>query len=487
MKRAWPIVIPLLVLAVAGAFINCHLTAKHIAKGTSPSWFQDVCAPEDKPTYDCDAVLETKWAVFSFRNLGFSEPDPETGAQQGTPVALLGWYYFSVLAVWFVAVGRPSYDRRWLHWLLMLGVAAGVSVSIFFCYILFFSMEIKCTWCLVSHGINFLTLVGVVLLRPRKPTLLPAADSATPDTGDPTAAKAEAARSAPSVAPHPSFRLFAVTGALALAVMYADYLLALKLKYQHEAGVYKVVSEQAQNELEEIHNDALTQMAQFQATESVKIDIRPDDPSIGDKNEIMTKLVLFSDFQCPSCAKLADALKNRINPDCDYVLRIIWKHLPWSTDCNPFAARNMHPRSCEAAEAAEAARLQGGNDAFWKAHDLLFASRKKLARMDYREFAEQLGLDPDRFIQDMKSDVVKDRIAEDIEQARKLKLRATPTIFLGGKKVRSYTLYNKQFMDEVKKSVLRARKARDRKAAAQPKVKRPEAPRPTATPGNPSP
>ena len=497
MKRTWPILTLLVLLTLAGAVINANLAAKHTAKGVTPPWFQEICAPEDDPTYNCDAVLETKWAVFSFHEMSFSEPDPQTGAQEGPPVALLGWYYFSALAVWFLAVGRPSFHRRWLHLLLTLTVVAGVCVSVFFSYVLFYRMEIKCTWCLIAHGINVLVLVGVLLLWPRKPAPAVAdlrATSGEGKPGSPTAAPAFCAccggpadsESAGSPPAHPRWRLLLVTGALALAAIYAEYLLAVKSKYQYEAAVYKTVSEQVRRELEEIHNDALTQMAQFQAAEAVKIDIRPDDPMIGDKDEIMIKLVLFSDFQCPSCGKLAEGLEERINPDFDHLLRIIWKHLPWSTDCNPYAGRDMHPRACEAARAAEAARLQGGNEVFWKAHDLLFASRKKLSTLDYRKFAEELGLDSDRFLQDMDSDAVKDRITEDIEQARKLGLKATPSIFLGGKKIRTYTLYNKQFMDEVKKSALKARKAK-LSAQARREAKRSAAPKPTATPDTPNP
>ena len=57
----------------------------------------------------------------------------------------------------------------------------------------------------------------------------------------------------------------------------------------------------------------------------------------------------------------------------------------------------------------------------------------------------------------MQSAAVNDRIAEDIAQARQLGLKATPGIFLGNKKVRSYMLYNKQFMKQIKKYFMQMR------------------------------
>ena len=58
----------------------------------------------------------------------------------------------------------------------------------------------------------------------------------------------------------------------------------------------------------------------------------------------------------------------------------------------------MHPSAQLAAEAAEAAAAQG---AFWEMHDLLLDHQDALALADLVAYAEQLGLDVERFSRDL--------------------------------------------------------------------------------------
>jgi protein-disulfide isomerase len=77
----------------------------------------------------------------------------------------------------------------------------------------------------------------------------------------------------------------------------------------------------------------------------------------------------------------------------------------------------------------------GGNEAFWKAHDLLFESGRKLADFDYRGLAAQLDLDPDQFLETMDSAAVMDRIKEDIKLGIQVGVDATPAVYLSGRRV----------------------------------------------------
>ena len=66
-------------------------------------------------------------------------------------------------------------------------------------------------------------------------------------------------------------------------------------------------------------------------------------------------------------------------------MRYVWRHLPLT---------DVHPNAQLAAEAAEAAADQG---AFWEMHDLLLANQGALRIRDLLGYAEQLGLDVERF------------------------------------------------------------------------------------------
>ena len=97
-----------------------------------------------------------------------------------------------------------------------------------------------------------------------------------------------------------------------------------------------------------------------------------------------------------------------------------------------------HARACEAAGLAESARVQRGNEGFWKAHDALFARQapnELLAKLDVAEVIAALGLDPIQTHAQMKSRAITERINEDVTLARNSGVTATPWLILNDKVV----------------------------------------------------
>jgi protein-disulfide isomerase len=83
----------------------------------------------------------------------------------------------------------------------------------------------------------------------------------------------------------------------------------------------------------------------------------------------------------------------------------VWRHLPLN---------DVHPNAQQAAQAAEAATEQG---AFWEMHDLLLDHQEALGFDDLLGYAEQLGLDVERFEEDLRTRVGARRVAEDVDSA----------------------------------------------------------------------
>jgi protein-disulfide isomerase len=154
--------------------------------------------------------------------------------------------------------------------------------------------------------------------------------------------------------------------------------------------------------------------------QAAKVTIRPDDPARGPEAAKLT-IVVFSEFQCPFCARVEPTLK-RIQETWPEAVRIVWKHQPL-----PF-----HPQARPAALAAEAARAQGK---FWELHDRLFANQAALAPERYEEWAKELGLDLERFRRDAAADETKARVDEDQRLAAQVGAQGTPTLFLNCRKV----------------------------------------------------
>ena len=152
----------------------------------------------------------------------------------------------------------------------------------------------------------------------------------------------------------------------------------------------------------------------------------PLKPAIDDKTRIRGgkdakyTLVEYSDFQRPYCAgayRTVEELRKRHGND----LRFIYKHLPL-----PF-----HPQAMPAAQWLEAVAIQSPEKA-WKFHDILFENQDKLGVDLFKKAAKDLGVDVEKCEQDAKSHAVKDRIAADVEEAKKFGFNGTPGFLLNG-------------------------------------------------------
>jgi len=151
-------------------------------------------------------------------------------------------------------------------------------------------------------------------------------------------------------------------------------------------------------------------------------------------------IVEFSDFQCPYCSRVGPTLA-RILRDYPDDVRVVYKHLPLS----------FHKEALPAAKAAEAAGRQGK---FWEMHDLIFANQRSLNAAAYKQHAETLGLDVERFEKDFASPEIAARVAKDAEQARTLGVSGTPGFFVNGRFLSGAQPYDafKTKIDEVLKA-----------------------------------
>src|SRR5437764_1171820 len=174
------------------------------------------------------------------------------------------------------------------------------------------------------------------------------------------------------------------------------------------------------------------------------IEVDPERDHVRGPLDAPVTLVEYGDFECPYCGQ-AEAVVRELLGDFGDV-SYIWRHLPLS---------DVHPRAQLAAEAAEAADEQG---AFWKMHDLLLDHQDHLAPNDLTGYAEQLGLDVERFTDRMQSHVGTPRVAEDVDSADLSGVSGTPTFFINGR--RHYGAYD---IDTLTTAV---RTARARAAAA---------------------
>ncbi len=148
--------------------------------------------------------------------------------------------------------------------------------------------------------------------------------------------------------------------------------------------------------------------------------VDPDRDHWRGREEAPVTLVEYGDFECPYCGQAEPVVRELLSDFGD--LRYVWRHLPLN---------DVHPRAQLAAEASEAAAAQG---AFWEMHDLLLENQDALRPSDLARYAEQLGLDVERFTNDLRRHAHTARIAEDVDSADLSGVAGTPTFFINGRR-----------------------------------------------------
>jgi Na+/H+ antiporter NhaA len=150
------------------------------------------------------------------------------------------------------------------------------------------------------------------------------------------------------------------------------------------------------------------------------IDVDPERDHIRGPIEAPVTVVEYGDFECPYCGQAEPVVRELLRDFVD--VRYVWRHLPLN---------DVHPRAQLAAEAAEAAADQG---AFWEMHDLMLGHQDALRPDDLTNYAEQLGLDVERFSNDLREHVGASRVADDVDSADLSGVSGTPTFFINGRR-----------------------------------------------------
>ena len=139
------------------------------------------------------------------------------------------------------------------------------------------------------------------------------------------------------------------------------------------------------------------------------------------------KLEEFGDFECPPCGMFHPILK-QMHEEFGDQLQITFREFPLVP---------THQHALAAASAAEAAGVQGK---FWEMHDLLYEKQNDWkkefdVRPVFESYAKQIGLDLERYKQDLGGDFVAQRIFADGKRGHSMGVKGTPTVFMNGREV----------------------------------------------------
>jgi protein-disulfide isomerase len=152
-----------------------------------------------------------------------------------------------------------------------------------------------------------------------------------------------------------------------------------------------------------------------------------DAPALGDPKAPVT-IVEYSDFECPVCRNLHDALRS-ILPNYSGKVRVIFKDFP---------IEQLHPWARTAAIAGRCT-YQQKPEAFWKVYDLIYDNQEIISAANawgkMLDYASQSALDADAFKSCMASPEAAAAVNASHANGEKLEVNSTPTVFVNGRRL----------------------------------------------------
>lgn len=138
-------------------------------------------------------------------------------------------------------------------------------------------------------------------------------------------------------------------------------------------------------------------------------------------------LVEYLDFECEACRAYYPTVK-QLKEEYKDNIRFVVRYFPLPG----------HKNSMTSALAVEAAGKQGK---FWEMHDVLYENQRSWGEKGkadpkvFEEYAKQIGLDIEKYKNDVTSNELKDRVNRDKNSGISLGVQGTPTFFINGERI----------------------------------------------------
>lgn len=157
----------------------------------------------------------------------------------------------------------------------------------------------------------------------------------------------------------------------------------------------------------------------------------------GNTTSSKVSVIEYGDYECPACGAYFPIMQQLLQ---NYGNRVefVFRNFPLYT---------LHPDAGIAAQAAEAAGLQGK---FWQMHNLLYTDQNtwvndtptNVVKDYFNGYAQSLGLNVSQFDSDINSAKVKDKIQTDVTSGNAAQIDHTPTFFINLTQIPNPTSYS---------------------------------------------
>ena len=413
-----------LVLALLGAAVSGLLLFQHHGEASAVSSVNQMCG--DGTTSGCETVARSR-----FSSLG------------GVPLAAIGLLYSLVLASAFLLALRAGAEAKAAVASLALVLAgAALGVDVVLAGVQAFAVKAFCGFCVATYVLNAATFA---LLLPARRAL----------GGAGTALRLPENRAVPSGILVAALAFGLAVAGLEVALTAREAMRTLTLLGAPAGAATSRSTATSVGAASATLNEGDHWRAEAQRLQGILDDPQKLDQYFTDKAakeyaeakvEVLdlkdsgargpagapVQVVEFSDFLCPFCRNLAGALHSFL-PQSGDRLQVFYKNYPLDQACNPKLTRTVHAGACNLALGAICAQDQGK---FWPYHDRAFAGAGENPKPeDVVRIAGEAGLDRAALGTCLAAARTKDRLTAQIEEARRLGVQSTPTLYINGKKL----------------------------------------------------
>lgn len=376
-------------LAAIGAVISFFLIRKYFGGQGGDGVAQALCDALSE-TGSCNKVSES--AVSAIRNVPFFGD---------IPIALFGFVFYGLLA--FLFVRSETQKEESVKYLLLafylLIVGFVIDLGLFATSV--FYIDAVCGLCAATWAVTVLLLVGTYIqirdIKDKSPAQL-----------------------IPSISKEALNYVIVILGALVIGLIGGRSFTNSLVEGEH-TGLSRIQK----------------QLSDYEAAPTVSIDIKGASFQ-GDPNAPIT-IVKFADFNCGHCMHTSHILK-KILRDYDGVVKVVYKNFPLDGSCNRLiSSPRPEASSCVAASAAICADKQ---KKFPAMYDSLYKNTENQVMHTLSTVlaqAQDLKLDMNQFRSCLSSVAVKDQINHEVDEADKLQIHSTPSLFINNKPIESGT------------------------------------------------
>lgn len=394
-----------MVLSVIGLILSAILIREYFDSGSAIA--SALCSASGGAS-SCETVAKSSYSAI--RNLPFFGD---------LPVALLGFVYYGVVLYVFYNIYSSKKENVVFHQYTALALALfGILIDVVLASISIFALKTVCTLCAFTYLVTLSSFI-IIFLQLKNDTTIKGPIMANLGNYLPSGIKLNWYGS-----------MIAILVSFGCGVFISRTSKPSVTPNTNPAVVDSKSTKTASSN-SQVNSEFLKLINEWEKKPTVNIDLEGV-PFIGDPKAPIT-IVKYADYNCGHCMNASHVLKLMLT-EFNGLIKVYYKDYPLDGACNRFVERR-HPQasSCMATSGAYCAYKQGKFQQFYTA---LYRNTEEGVTHNSNTVlgqARSLGLDVGQFTSCMSSPDTQTYISKEVEEAEKLGIDSTPSVFVNNK------------------------------------------------------